>query len=200
MENNHKTWSGIHESWQLIGLSKLNATVCPILPPKGPALIWTSWGWSSSSMIIIPLTVWVQRSSKVNAISIPAPHGHQSEGTWQQGHSAHNVCHTWTGPCPRTNGPPPLPTYLTHTLPPATPPIRWIIKHLLCYCHPSPRLLRVPCHHSGGLMASNGSCRIWEGRCPNTNTQKYKYKYTTQGALWHQTVLVGFGKGDVRGK
>ena len=37
--------------------------------------------------------------------------------------------HKWT---------PPPSTYLTHTLPPPTPPIRWIIKHLLCYCHPSP--------------------------------------------------------------
>ena len=115
--------------------------------------------------------------------------------------TAHTMCATHERDPVLAQMDPPLyqPTSHTHCRPP-TPPIRWIIKHLLCYCHPSPRLLRVPCHHSGGLMASNGSCRIWEGRCPNTNTQKYKYKYTTQGALWHQTVLVGFGKGDVRGK
>ena len=56
-----------------------------------------------------------------------------------QGHCAlHFTYETGLCPCPdgHSNTHPTQPL-LTQTLPPPpTPHIRWIIKHLLCYCHP----------------------------------------------------------------
>ena len=107
-----------------------------------------------------------------------------------QGHCALHSTYE-TGLCPRPDGHPPhyhpTPSSHKHCRPP-TPHIRWIIKHLLCYCHPHhyhpPTLCHQPrpttqqyCHTSHETKTNANSNK---NTSTQTNTKSHQHCVNTR--------------------